>query len=59
MTRLQRKTLDLIDCAPDITTRNYWILKDAIQVNAHPRIIDRIRKIYEGRLFMEKLDDAS
>jgi hypothetical protein len=51
MTLIQRKTLSLIDTAPDITTRNYWILKTAIQDKAHPRIIERIKQIYGDRLF--------
>lgn len=55
--RTQRKTLDLIDAAPDIVTRNYWLLKTAIQDGAHPKIIARIRSIYEARLFLDKLED--
>ena len=52
MDRIQQRTLGLIDTAPDIITRNYWILKTAIQDRAHPRIIKRIRRIYEARLFL-------
>jgi hypothetical protein len=52
MDAIQRKTLDLIDTAPDITTRNYWILRTAIQDKAHPRIINRIKQIYGDRLFV-------
>jgi len=48
---IQRKTLSLIDMAPDITTRNYWILRTAIQDNAHPKFIERIKQIYGDRLF--------
>ncbi len=53
MSVVDRQTRYLINTAPDILTRNYWLLKAAIQDKAHPRIIDRIRKIYEGRLFLE------
>ena len=50
MNVIQRKTLELIDTAPDIRTRNYWILKTAIQDKAHPRLIERIKEIYGERL---------
>jgi len=52
MTLLQRKTLNLIDTAPDIRTRTYWVLKTAIQDQAHPRFINRIKQIYGDRLFV-------
>ena len=51
MNIIQRKTLSLIDRAPDITTRNYWILRTAIQDKAHPQFINRIKQIYGDRLF--------
>lgn len=55
MNAVQRKTLELIDTAPDILTRNYWLFKTAIQDGAHPKITERIRRIYEARLFFEEL----
>jgi len=51
MNIIQRKTLSLIDRAPNITTRNYWLLRTAIQDKAHPQIINRIKQIYGDRLF--------
>ena len=42
-----------MNVAPDILTRNYWLLKLAVSDKAHPKIIARLRKLYEARLFLE------
>lgn len=53
---VDKKTRALLDTAPDIMTRTYWLLKDARNSDAHPLIIARIEKILEARLFITRLD---
>jgi len=53
LNRIQRRSLDLISIAPDALTRSHWLLKLAVSDEAHPKIIERLKKLYEARLFLE------
>ena len=53
MNRIQRRSLELVNIAPDILTRNHWLLKLAVSDKAHPKIIERLQKLYAARLFLE------
>jgi hypothetical protein len=53
LNRIQRRSLAYIDIAPDTLTRSHWLLKLAVSDKAHPKIIERLEKLYEARLFLE------
>jgi hypothetical protein len=59
MNRIQERTLQLLETAPNQTVRTHWLLRLAQQDNAHPKIIQRIEKIYQARLFMAKLEPGT
>ena len=57
MREIEKRTRQFIINAPDPLTRSYWMLRDAALFGAHPRFVERLEKIFQARLALEKLED--